>query len=105
MSANLKRNVARLLRFVKLKKRDSQRALKSADASFINALSEIALNVRDGVVNVTKRVQNSKLVKTLSRKEIPLKQKYRLLCAAAAPVFVHVLVSSVIEILKILKNG
>ena len=105
MTDNLKRNVSHLLKFVKLKKRESKKALKSASASFINALSEIALNARDGVVKVAKRVQNSKLVKALARKDIPLKQKYRLLCAAAAPAIIHSLVSCVIGILKDLQNG
>ena len=105
MSANLKRSAARLLKFAKLKKTDAKKFLKSVSRNIINALSEIAFNIREGVVNVSTRIKNSKLVKALAEKRLPLKNKYRLLCAAVAPVVVQSIVASVIKILEVFKNG
>jgi hypothetical protein len=105
MSDNLKRCARRLLQFAKLGKAEARRALKTAKSNIINALSEIAYNLREGTVNISKRIRNSKIVKTLSQKSVPLKTKYRLLCAAAAPVIVQAIVSSVIAILEALRYG
>ena len=93
MSSNLKRSAARLLKFVKLKKADAKKFLKSVSRNIINALSEIAFNIRQGVVNVSTRIKNSKLVRALAEKRLPLKNKYRLLCAAVAPVIVQSIVA------------
>ena len=105
MSANLKRSAVRLLKFVKLKKADAKKFLKTVSRNIINALSEIAFNIREGVVNVSTRIKNSKLVRALAEKRLPLKNKYRLLCAAVARVIVQSIVASVIEILEVFKNG
>ena len=105
MSANLKRSAARLLKFAKLKKADAKKFLKSVSRNIINALSEIAFNIREGVVNVATNIKNSKLVKALAEKRLPLKNKYRLLCTAVAPIIVQSVVASVIAILEVFKNG
>ena len=105
MSANLKRCATRLLKFAKLKKADAKKFLKSVSRNIINALSEIAFNIRQGVVNVATKIKNSKLVKTLAEKRLSHKVKYNLICAAAAPIIVQALVSSVIAILGALKHG
>ena len=105
MSANLKRSATRLLKFRKLGKVDAKKFLKLVSRNIINALSEIALNIREGVVKVSTRIKNSKLVKTLAERQAPLNLKYRLLCAAVAPIIVQSLVSSVVAVLETLKNG
>ena len=102
MSSNLKICAKRLIKFTRLTKTEAKRFLKAVNARLINALSEIAFNIREGTVKVSKRLKNSKLVKTLSQKSTPLKLKYQLLCAAAAPVIVQALVSSVIAVLQAL---
>ncbi len=105
MSANLKRCAKSLIRFTNFKKSDARKFLKSVSGNIINALSEIAHNVREGTVEVATRIKNSKLVKTLAQKRIPLQQKYRLLCAAAATVVIKAIVASVIGVLAALQNG
>ena len=105
MSDNLKQNADKLIRFSKLKLRDAKRALKSCSRKFVHALSEIALNVRDGIVDVSSRIKNSRLIKGLSQKKVPLKTKYRLLCAGASPIIVQANIAAVAEILKSFKNG
>ena len=60
MSANLKRSATRLLKFSKLKKADAKKFLKSVSRNIINALSEIAFNIREGVVNVATKIKKFK---------------------------------------------
>ena len=105
MSQNLQTNAKRLIALTKLKTREVKTVLKNANASFINALSEIALNVREGTVKASNKLKNTKLVKALSQKTTPLKIKYQLICAAAAPIIVQALVSSVLAVLQVLRNG
>ena len=105
MSANLKRCAKKLIKFLKLKTADARRFLKSVTRNIINALSEIALNIREGVVNVSTRIKESKLVKTLAQKRAPLGTKYRLLCAALSPTIVKGLVTAALAILETLRNG
>ena len=105
MSTNLSKCAKKLILFTRLKKREARKFLQAANASIINALSEIAYNVREGVVKVSNRLKNSKLVKVLSQKTTPLKIKYQLLCAAAAPIIAQALVSAVLAILEALRYG
>ena len=105
MSGNLKSCASRLIKFLKLSRKDAKKFLKAASARIIKALSEIAFNVREGTVNVSNRVKNSQLVKGLALKSVSLKTKYKLLCAAAAPVIIQALVSSVVAVLEALRNG
>ena len=105
MSDNLKRCAARLLQFATLGRTEARRALQSVTRDIINALSEIAYNLREGAARASDRLKNSKLVKTLSQKGVPLKTKFKLLCTATAPVVVQALVSSVKTILEALRDG
>ena len=105
MSANLKRCASYLIKLLKLKTAEARKFLKLVTRNIINALSEIALNIREGVVNVSTRIKESKLVKTLAQKRAPLRTKYRLLCAALSPAIVKGLVTAVLAILETLRNG
>ena len=102
MSDNLKKCAKRLIKFTKLRKTEAKKFLKSISRDVINALSEIAHNIREGFGTVATKIKNSKLVKTLSQKSVPLQFKYQLLCAAAAPIIVQAIVSSVIAVLHAL---
>ena len=105
MSANLKICAKRLLKFVDLKKSDAKKFLKAANSRLIQALSEIAFNIREGVVKVSNRVKNSQIVKGLSLKTVPLKTKCRLLCTVSAPLVIQALIASVVAVLRSLTDG
>jgi len=71
----------------------------------VHALSEIAHNVKEGVVSIAQKVKNSKIVKILADKKAKLKEKKKVLCTTLAPIVVQVILTAVVEVLKLLCNG
>ena len=104
MSDKLKKCAAKLIKLAGLPKRDIKPILKTASRRLVDVLSEIAYNVKNGAVSVTDKIKNSKVVKILGNKLSNLKTKKTVLCTAAAPIVVQIILTACIEILKALCN-
>ena len=88
MSDNLRKLATKLLRLAKLPKKEVCAILKTAPRKLIYVLSEIAYNVKEGLLKVSARLKSSKLVKILSDKKTKLNVKQKALRTIAAPLAV-----------------
>ena len=104
MSENLRKCVKKLLALSRSKLTDIRKHLKKAPRNLIKAVSEIAYNITEGVIQ-SKKLSKDKIVKLLSNKKTTLQQKQKLLRATAAAATIKGIILAVAPILRSLTNG
>ena len=105
MSENLRKLASKLLKLLKLRASEVRLILRTAPKRLVNVLAEIAYNAREGVLKVSAKFRNSKLITTLADKKAKYKVKQQILRKAAAALTVKTLLKASSEILKALGDG
>jgi hypothetical protein len=105
MSHNLRKIAGKLVTLSKLGKSEIGKILKTGKRNLVIGLSEIAHNIRRGVVSVSVKIRNSKIVKGLADKKVSLKSKRKLLASVLAPLVVKAIITAVLAILCQLEDG
>lgn len=104
MSENLRKYVKKLLALSRSKLTEIRKQLKKAPRNLIKAISEIAYNITEGVIQ-SKKLSKDKIVKSLSNKKTTLQQKQKSLKATAAAATIKGIILAVAPILRSLTNG
>jgi len=102
MSTELRKVAGKLIKLASLPHQDIKKILKTASKRLVHVLSEISLNAREGVVAVSDKVKNSKIIRLLADKKRKLKDKKKVLCAVGAPIVIKIAITACIEILRAL---
>jgi hypothetical protein len=105
MSQNLRKIAGKLVALSKLNNSEVKRILKQGKLNLVKGLSEIAHNIRRGVVSVSEKLKNSKIVRGLADKKASLKSKKILLSSVLAPIIVKAIITAVSVLLCQLEDG
>jgi len=100
MSADLRKVAGKLIKLASFSPKDIKATLNHASRRLIAVLSEIALNAKEGIFQVSNKVKHSKIVKILSDKTRKLKEKKTILRTIAAPIIVRLLLNACITVLQ-----
>lgn len=105
MSENLRKQLKKLIKLSKAKITDIRKSIKKSNRNFIRALSEIAYNVKQGVLTC-KKYSRSRVIATLADKNKPYTLKQKVLRSFSAAEVIKTLILSAIPILTSLAiNG
>ena len=109
MSENLRSVSKKLVEIANLRPAQLHKEAKKANRKFVNAVSEIAYNILNGAVELSKSVKrkllSSKLVQLLSSKKNTIATKQKALAKKNAAVVLKLLIAAALPVLISLRNG